>query len=125
MYTITKSDNTIKTELCVKSGEIEKIYKVNLHVEDVISKYNNLRRLLGEADRQRKEKQTEESYKQLGEVIVELIRIIFGDEQASDMIDFYENRVIELLLDVVPFINNEIQPKMDEVSSEAVSKYLL
>lgn len=124
MYTVKRSNNQIKTEMkVVDTDNQEYIMHVNLHVEDVLAQYNNLRRLLGEAERQVKEQPNEDSYQQLANVIVSLIRLIFGDEQTSKLIDIYENRNLELLFDVVPFITSEIQPAINKAVEERAKAY--
>ena len=44
--------------------------------------------------------------------------MIFGDQQTTRLLAFYENNYTELLLDIVPFINDVILPPIKELKEE-------
>lgn len=122
MYEIKKKKSITK-EIKIMDDDKERIFTVNFYLDDIISKYNELRRLIGEADRQVGSEPSEISYENLGQAVVELLRLLFGDEQASQIVEMYEQRYIELLVDFAPFIMQEIQPEIDKAINERAKVY--
>ena len=50
--------------------------------------------------------------------------VIFGEETAGKIVEFYEGRWTEMLLDLFPFINNEIMPKIRAASADRKAQLL-
>ena len=44
--------------------------------------------------------------------------LVFGERQARDFLDYYENRYSEAFLDVIPFIADEIIPEVQKAVKE-------
>ena len=53
-----------------------------------------------------------------------MFNVIFGEEDAANILLFYEGNYTEMLLDVFPFVDGEIIPKIRE-ASEARKAQLL
>lgn len=47
-----------------------------------------------------------------GEALLGLFRLVFGQQNLQRMLEFYEGRESELLLDVLPFVRDEILLKV-------------
>ena len=56
--------------------------------------------------------ESEEVLKKYGEAITNLMVVVFGVDNTEKIVNFYENRYMELTLEVFPFIIEVIGPKM-------------
>lgn len=68
-----------------------------------------------------------EQFEQLGNAVIELLEVILGKKQTETLINAYDEDYIQLLEDIVPFIDQKIKPAMIEYSKEkqriAAEKY--
>ena len=48
----------------------------------------------------------------VGEATVSLIQLIFGEEDADKIFKFYENRYLQLINDITPFLTEKIVPAL-------------
>lgn len=125
MYTIRKVSD-IHDELVIEnsSGEVELRLPVNIVINDVLARYNRLRRLLGEAEEKlRKMPDSEECQSYYGAVFVEILKVIFGEEGCAKLLANYENKYERLLSDVSPFIVDAVNPRMDAAMKARAEKY--
>lgn len=101
----------------------EKIIDVEINVTKIASDfnkaYNNIIRAqiaYGNGDKSN----PEEVVKVMGDIgnaVISLFDLVFG-EDAVDIIDFYKGDHIEMMLEVVPFINDVIVPRINEFVKE-------
>ena len=125
MY-IVKKQRKIEEELCIQSadGKDELKITVSLDVDDILANYNKARRELGKNQRAMEENpKSEEAMIALGASIVHLFEIIFGEEDTKKILDCYENRYIEMLGDIAPFIAEVIQPQIEAAVRSREDKY--
>ena len=125
MYTIRKVSD-IHDELVIEnsSGEVELRLPVDINIEDVLARYNRLRRLLGEAqEKLRTMPESEECQSYYGTIFVEILKVVFGEEGCAKLLANYENKYEKLLSDVAPFIVDEINPKIDAAMKARAEKY--
>ena len=121
-YQLSRTRKIIESlELTDDNGNVIKAIYVNLDVGMVAKEYRNLCDKLGKAERQLKEAQkhndTETFDKTLeayGETIIALLRLIFGEENAQVLLDYYENNYFEMSIKLVPVIFDVISPKIIE-----------
>ena len=59
---------------------------------------------------------------QFGEAIVDLMVLLFGEANAVTIIDFYDQNYPEMLLEVMPFIQQVIQPKLEEAVKDMAKR---
>lgn len=57
-----------------------------------------------------------EKQKAVGAAIVELMNMIFGEEQTEKIIEFYGGNAVELLVDLMPYLTDEVYPRLKEAS---------
>ena len=125
MYTIRKVSD-IHDELVIEnsSGEVELRLPVNIVINDVLARYNRLRRLLGEAqEKLRTMPESEECQSYYGTIFVEILKVVFGEEGCAKLLANYENKYEKLLSDVAPFIVDVINPKMEAAMKARAEKY--
>lgn len=133
MYKVQRAGH-IESDLQITDKGKELTLHVDLHVEDVLQSYNKAalevakaqeksKLISGAADGTFTPEQINESYEALGATIVTLFTVIFGEEQTRKVIDFYQGRYIEMLMDVSGFIAEEISPKIREEQEKIERKY--
>ena len=126
MYQVTRK-NRIKEQLqlCHADGTVALTAEVDLNVDVIASRVSKAYETLGMAQNALAEDPrnpaTMEAY---GNAVIAVFNVIFGEEQTAAIVEFYENNYTEMLLDLFPFINNEIMPKIAE-ASEARKAQLL
>lgn len=126
MYQVTRK-NRIKEQLqlCHADGTVALTAEVDLNVDVIASRVSKAYETLGMAQNALSEDPrnpaTMEAY---GNAVIAVFNVIFGEEQTAAIVEFYEGNYTEMLLDLFPFINNEIMPKIAE-ASEARKAQLL
>lgn len=61
------------------------------------------------------EQELSEAYEKLGTATVDIIEAVFGGEDAEKILDFYENKYVDMAKEVIPFITGVVLPKLHEV----------
>lgn len=108
----------------------DKIIEINLSTTDLVTRFRKTQLDILHAEKEIKELQTKgidsdnmtEAFEAYGNAIVRLFELIFGDENSQIILEFYENNYEEMALEVTPFINEVIVPKIQEVYQEQKSK---
>lgn len=127
MYKIKKNDNRIVEELEIEDENGEKqIFKVDVTFDKIAKKYHQLRAMMAGFDKAIKEGDAEndDAFEKYVEVFIELLRLFFGDEEAKRLIEFYDSKYTDLLVDIAPFIVEVVQPKVNERMAEKTKKYI-
>lgn len=125
-YKVTRK-NRIKEELqlCRADDSIAESIIVDLNVDEITARVNKAYEALGMAqDALQKDPNSEKTIEAYGAAVVAVFRVIFGDEGTDKIIAFYEGNYTEMLLDIFPFLNDEIMPKIRE-ASEARKQQLI
>jgi hypothetical protein len=123
MYQITR--NHIVEDLKVTdagTGE-ELVLHVDLSVDQILQRYLQAAEAFAKARNNANKGLTEERVEKLGEAILNLFVVIFGQEQAQKLVDFYGESYTEMLADVVPFINDVVAPKINEAQQRIMAQY--
>lgn len=72
-------------------------------------------------EEQGKGKISVESY---GKAVIAFFETIFGPEGTGKLLTLYEHDYTEMLLDIVPFIQDEIMPEMKRISEAAKQRMI-
>lgn len=121
MYTIQRKNKHIREELELLSIDgTEKMHvTVNLDIDQIAARmakaYEMMGMLQNELKKDPKNKATMEAF---GQAVIEIFKIIFGEDQAGDILEFYENDYTEMLVDLFPFINDQVMPQIKEASRQ-------
>ena len=54
----------------------------------------------------------------LGAAVVDLFEAVFGKEDTKTILDFYENRYVEMCQEVVPFITQIVIPEVRKIAKQ-------
>ena len=125
-FVITRK-NRIKEELqlCHADGTLALSVMVDLNIDEIGARVSKAYETLGMAQNTlEKSPNSEAAQKAYGEAVIAVFNVIFGEEDAANILLFYEGNYTEMLLDVFPFIDGEIIPKIRE-ASEARKAQLL
>ena len=113
-------------ELINENGEPVKVLHVLLDADDLVvkihRKYSDLTRILSETTELRRQaessEQIEQCFEKLGMAVVSLLEAVFGADDTEVIVDFYDNRYIEMCREVVPFITGVVIPRCEEIKRE-------
>ena len=126
MYQVTRQ-NRIKEQLqlCHADGTVALTADVDLNVDMIANRVSKAYETLGIAQLALQEAPNDgaamEAY---GNAVISVFNVIFGEENTQKIVEFYENNWTEMLLDLFPFINNEIMPKIREASADRKAQLL-
>lgn len=123
MYEITRRAK-VKETLAVKNadGGVAFEVPVEINVDTFVGRWNKARTALADAQKAASDNKSEANAQRFGESVVALMRLVFGDDGAEKIIDFYENDYTEMLLDVFPFIADCIVPKVNAATADRVKQ---
>lgn len=118
MYVISRSEN-IKETLCLKNkdGTTAAQIDVVVDIDTIAADYIKKRDILVAAEKSLKLAQKsgnsegfKHAYGLYGSAIVDLCEVVFGKENTCKILEFYDNRYVEMLTQVIPFINERFTP---------------
>lgn len=121
MYEIKR--NHVVEDLRLEDNGKELILHVDLSVDRILQQYAAAAKALSKAQESLRQGATEERIQKLGEAILGVFEVIFGVEQAKQLVDFYGSAYTEMLADVAPFINDVIAPKINEAQQRIIGRY--
>ena len=114
-----KSKIKERLELCDESGEVVLPIDVEINVDDMAGRIAAAQQTLYMAQALiEKEPQSEKAQEAFGTAVIAMFAVIFGKDNADKIVAFYDGRYSEMLLDVFPFINEVIMPKIKSASEE-------
>ena len=126
MYSVTRKNRiTEELQLCHANGDVALTVFVDLNLDEMGGRLNkSLQDFAAAQEALRKGQTGPEATEAYGRAVIALFDVIFGEEDSRRIVAFYENNYTEMLLDLFPFINDEIMPKVREASA-AREKQLL
>ena len=122
----------IKRKHIVEDLEIEDNGKtlklsVDINVDSMIKAYNNAQYKIAQASNAAKaaagDKDMSACEEALGDAVLSLFEVIFGQEQTRQIIEFYDNKSLEMLGDIAPFITDVIAPRFKEAQDRIAESY--
>lgn len=121
MYEIKR--NRVVEDLRITDNDRVLDLHVDLSVDQILKRYLVAAGAFARARNEVNKGLTEERVQKLGETILALFLVIFGDDQAHKLVDFYGENYSEMLADVVPFINDVVAPKVNEAQGRIMAQY--
>lgn len=120
-YQIRRKNKKIKEtlELVNDAGEVVEALDVDLDIDQVAARVNKAYEVLGMAQNTlQKDSRSPEALEAYGKAVLAVFNVIFGEDGTEKLLTFYEGNTSEMLLDVFPFINEAVMPKI-KAASEA------
>ena len=100
---------------------------VDLSVDDIMGKYNQAQYSIAKANQAAHEAQNNEDMEKaeemMGEAVISLFKVVFGEVQTEQILSIYQDRYLEMLSDVSPFIAEVIQPRIIEAQQRITERY--
>ena len=120
MYQVTRKNRIKETlQLCHTDGTVAEEINVDLNVDIIAGRMNKAYEALGMAQSALESNtNSSEMLEQYGKAVMAVFDVIFGEDGRKRIVEFYENNYTEMLLDLFPFINDEIMPKIREASED-------
>lgn len=119
MYQITRKNRIKETlQLCHADGTVAEEIYVDLNVDVIAGRMNKAYEALGIAQNELTDEPTPQMIEKFGQAVIAVFEVVFGEDGCRRIVAFYENNYTEMLLDLFPFINDEIMPKIREASEE-------
>lgn len=113
-------------ELVDENGEVAHRMQVKLDAAELIKnvngKYLNLVKALAKTQAystgQLTNDDAAEALDTLGSAMVDMLEVVFGQENARVIVDFYEGRYVEMAQEVFPFFTDVVIPRCGEIIKE-------
>lgn len=117
---------TEELELLDDTGRVAHTIHVELDADDMVAKINRkytaLTKALADTEEIRRKngdnEHMQEALEMLGSAVVSLFEAVFGEEDTGIIVDFYENRYIEMSREIIPFITSVVMPRLTEIRKE-------
>ena len=93
---------------------------VDINIDSILQQYNKAQYQIAQASIDSKkaadENDLEKAQEAMGNAIFGLFDVVFGHDQTEKIIDFYDNKPLEMLADITPFITDVVAPRVQEAS---------
>lgn len=123
MYTIKKAAHIVD-ELNIEEGDKKLKVDINIYVDDIMAEYTKCQKQIAVAQEKIKQNQSDDdALAALGEAIVALFCLLFGEEQTKKIVEFYENRTASMLADFLPYIVQVILPAIQDAQKNLAATY--
>ena len=123
MYTIKKAAHIVD-QLNIEDGDKKLQVDINIYVDDIMAEYAKCQKRIAVAQEKIKQNQSDDdALAALGEAIVALFCLLFGEEQTKKIVGFYENRTASMLADFLPYIVQVILPAIQDAQKNLAATY--
>lgn len=119
--------NHIVEQLEIEDNGKTHTLNVELNVDQILSGYNRAQYSIAAAQKAavlaKNGEDMEKAEEMMGEAVLNLFEVVFGEEQTKEILRIYNNRTIEMLSDIAPFITEVIQPRIAEAQQRIADRY--
>lgn len=125
MYKIKR--NHLVEDLQIEDNGKTLDLKVDINVDTILKQYNKAQYRIAQASQAAKEaaneKDMEKVEEEMGNAIFGLFEVVFGQDQTQKIVEFYDNKALEMLGDIAPFITDVVAPKIQEAQQAIEDRY--
>lgn len=122
-YQIKKTSRiTEDIELLGESGNAEKILHVEINPDGIMSNYRKAEIQLLKTQTAAREGKSAEAVEEYGKAVTALFETVFGVEVTAELMDFFENKYTEMLIQLMPFITDVVRPAVAEAIKSQKSR---
>lgn len=111
-FQLTEEDGTVVHTLHVALDADSMVKKLSEKRIDLVRALQDVRGISADSN----EKEFTEGLEKLGNAVVDMFEAVFGKEDAETIVEFYDNRYIEMCNEVVPFITDVVIPKVRKIA---------
>ena len=108
-------------ELLDENGNVVHSLRVSLDADSMVTKLSEKHLALVNAlqnVQNAKNTAGEDALTVLGNTVIDILEAVFGKDDAKTIIDFYDNRYIEMCQEVMPFVTETVIPEVRKISQE-------
>jgi hypothetical protein len=125
MYQIKRT--RIVEQLEIDDNGTKTVLDVDISADTILRDYNNAQYAIAQAQlaaqKAKSEKDAKAAEQALGDAILSLFKLIFGQAQLDQILQIYDNRPLEMLSDIAPFIAEVITPRIQEAQQRIQESY--
>ena len=125
MYQVKR--NRIVEQLEIDDNGKKTVFDVDINVDGIMREYNQAQYAIAQAQisaqKAKDEKDLKEAEQAMGEAILALFKVIFGEKQLDQILKIYDNRPLEMLGDIAPFIADVVAPKIQDAQQRIQERY--
>ena len=125
MYQVKR--NRIVEQLEIDDNGKKTVFDVDINVDGVMREYNQAQYAIAQAQisaqKAKDEKDLKEAEQAMGEAILALFKVVFGEKQLEQILKIYDNRPLEMLGDIAPFIADVVAPKIQDAQQRIQERY--
>lgn len=118
MYRIKRQEN-LKEILLIEYKDKELVVNVEMNITEKMKAYTSASRKLEIFLAKASKKEVDS--KTLGEAVVSLFVLIFGEKQTNEIIAFYDDDYTSMLIDIMPFIRDVVTPMFAKARKEKIA----
>lgn len=127
-YQIRRSNRVAEDlELTESDGTVVRTLHIDLDIDAITAQFRAQYNALIKAERAVKAAQkagvSEENFQSLymdyGEAIIAVLKTVLGEDNTLEVLEFYEDNYIEMSLQIFPFIQDVIVPKIRDTVAES------
>lgn len=123
MFIAKRRAKAIETfALADEEGNIVKKYDVDCDPETRLIEYTRAKNRVIRAEQIIAQEPSEDSYEAYGQAVLDMMGVFFGAESTQEILDFFDGRYAEMLLAVLPFVRDVLEPKMREISDKQMQE---
>lgn len=123
MYIAKRRKKVIATfALADEDGNIVKQYDINCDPDTRLIEYNKAKNKIIAAEQLINAEPDEKNYAVYGQAVVDMLGIFFGAEAVTEILAFFEGNYSEMLLEILPFITDEIEPLMRKTAEDQLAE---
>lgn len=123
MAYIIERKKRIQDEVIFKDESKELTLNVDLDIDSATKRYwKQYETLCIAREKLAGDPDNAELQEAFGKAVIALAAFIFGEEQAQQLLSFYQNREAELLMDVLPYLCDVVYPKLKEASEQRANR---
>lgn len=113
-YQVKKTTQRIQETLQIDDNGTLVDIPVDIYVDDVIQDYVRVTDQL---------KKVGTDPKELGAAVIKMMNLVFGGEGAVKILDLYQNRYMDMIGDIYPFVKDVVEPKLIRAMKEKTERY--
>ena len=125
MYQITRS--RIVEQLEIDDNGKKTVLDVDISADAILKDYTQAQYAIAQAQlsaqKAKDAKDLEAAEAAMGDAILALFRVIFGKDQLETILQIYDNRPLEMLGDIAPFISEVVTPRIQEAQQRIQDNY--
>lgn len=125
MYQVKRS--RIVEQLEIDDNGKKVVLDVDISADAILSQYTKAQYAIAQAQqaaqKAKDDKDLQASEEAMGKAIISLFKVVFGEKQTDQILRIYDNRALEMLGDIAPFIADVIAPRVQEAQQRIQERY--